>query len=116
MAVGELFTMVKDAISVRKVYSDPIERDGVVVVTAAGIGGGGGAGHSDDQKGQQGEGGGFGLGGAPTGAYVIKDGNVRWVPAVDVNRMFMLVASVLIAFLCTRARIAHVRAKAYSAR
>ncbi|EHR50912.1 Sporulation protein YtfJ (Spore_YtfJ) [Saccharomonospora marina XMU15] len=115
MAVGELFTVVKDAISVRKVYSEPIERDGVVVVTAASVGGGGGAGHSDDQKGQQGEGGGFGLGGAPTGAYVLKDGNVRWVPAVDVNRMFMLVAAVVMTFLFTRARIAGARAKAQSA-
>lgn len=114
--MGELFTMIKDAISVRKVYSEPIERDGVVVVTAASVGGGGGAGHSDDQKGSQGEGGGFGLGGAPTGAYVIKDGNVRWVPAVDVNRVLLLATSVLIAFLCTRARIAKVRAKAHSAR
>lgn len=48
----------------------------------------------------------------PAGAYVIKDGRVRWRPAVDVNRLFATVGAVAIAYLLTRARIEKARAKA----
>lgn len=44
----------------------------------------GGAGH--DEKGQEGEGAGFGAGARPVGAYVVKDAKVSGLPAVDVNR------------------------------
>jgi hypothetical protein len=34
-------------------------------------------------------GGGFGVSARPIGAYVIRDGEVRWRPAVDVNRLML---------------------------
>ncbi len=37
----------------------------------------------------KGSGGGFGLSASPVGAYVIKDGKVTWMPAVDVNRVII---------------------------
>jgi hypothetical protein len=47
----------------------------------------------------------------PVGAYVIKDGTVRWEPAVDVNRIVLggqilggLVLLVLVLFRITRRR------------
>ena len=65
-------------------------------------GGGGGGGHDD--RGQEGEGGGFGLIARPAGAYVIKQGRVVWRPAVDVNRLLATVGAVVIAYLLTPGR------------
>jgi uncharacterized spore protein YtfJ len=79
----ELLSGVRDSISVQRVYGDPIEQDGVVVIPAAAVGGGGGGGGDSEANG----GGGFGLGARPVGAYVIKDGEVSWKPAIDVGRM-----------------------------
>ena len=59
-----------------------------------------------------GEGGGFGVVARPAGAYVIKDGRVRWRPAVDVNLLFATIGAVAIAYLFTRARIEKARATA----
>jgi uncharacterized spore protein YtfJ len=81
--VDELLSGVRDAISVRRVYGDPIERDGVVLVPAAAVGGGGGGGGDNANNG----GGGFGLGARPVGAYVIKDAEVTWKPAIDPFRL-----------------------------
>ncbi|NKQ56238.1 sporulation protein [Amycolatopsis sp. K13G38] len=112
MKFTELATTVREAISVRRVYAEPYERDGVVIIPAATVSGGAGGGNGHDEKGQEGEGGGFGVGARPVGAYVVKDAKVAWMPAVDVNRLLMTIASVLIVFLITRARIVKARAKA----
>ena len=40
MNVEELLSGARDAISVRRVFGDPIEHDGVVVVPAAAVSGG----------------------------------------------------------------------------
>ena len=84
--VDEMMEGVRDAISVRRVFGDPIEAEGVTIVPAARVGGGGGGGGDSEHNG----GGGFGLGGKPVGAYVIRDGQVTWRPAVDVNRLIGL--------------------------
>ena len=73
---------------------------------AGGAGGGGGR----DERGQEGEGCGFGVRARPAGAYVIKDGRVWWRPAVDVNRLFATIGAVAIAYLFTRVRIEKARA------
>jgi uncharacterized spore protein YtfJ len=77
-----------------KVYIEPIRQDGLIVIPAASVGGGGGGGGggSGEQSGPgsgSGEGGGFGLRAKPAGAFVIKEGKVRWQPAVDVNRVIL---------------------------
>ena len=79
MNVDELLSGARDAITVRRVFGDPIEQDGVVVIPAAAVGGGGGGGGDNEDNG----GGGFGLRARPVGAYVIKDGEVTWKPAID---------------------------------
>ena len=56
--------------------------------------------------------GGFGLGARPVGAYALKDGKVRWLPAVDVNRLLATLGAVVIVYLISRARIARARARA----
>jgi uncharacterized spore protein YtfJ len=79
-----------DAITVTRVYGEPYERDGAVLIPAAAIrGGGGGGGGEDATGGGSGSGGGFSLGARPVGAYVIEDGHVRWEPAVDATRIVL---------------------------
>jgi uncharacterized spore protein YtfJ len=112
MKVAELVTTVRDAITVTRVFAEPYEKDGVTVIAAATVAGGGGGGGGHDDRGQEGEGGGFGVSARPAGAYVIKDGRVRWRPAVDVNRLFATIGAVAIAYLFTRARIQKARAMA----
>jgi uncharacterized spore protein YtfJ len=110
MKVTELATTVRDAITVTRVFAEPYEKDGVTVIAAATVAGGGGGGGGHDERGQEGEGGGFGVAARPAGAYVVKDGRVRWRPAVDVNRLFATIGAVVIAYLFTRARIQKARA------
>ena len=81
--VDELLAGARDAISVTRVFGEPIEAEGVTLIPAAKVGGGGGGGGDNEDNG----GGGFGIGAKPVGAYVIKDGEVGWQPAVDVNRI-----------------------------
>ncbi|WP_433197768.1 sporulation protein [Nocardia sp. CA-107356] len=96
MKYSELLTRVQDAITVRKVFGEAHESNGVTVIPAASVGGGGGGG-GQGAEGVGGEGAGFGLGGAPVGAFVLRDGKLTWHPAVDVNALFATVGRVLIA-------------------
>src|SRR5262245_47291629 len=94
----ELLGGARDAISVKRVYGGPIESEGVTVVPVAKVGGGGGGGGDNENNG----GGGFGLGAKPVGAYVIKDGDVSWQPAVDVNRIIAFAFILGLAFALRR--------------
>jgi uncharacterized spore protein YtfJ len=76
------------ASTAEKVFVSPIERDGLTVIPAATVGAGGGSGNQGGEPGS-GERGGFGLRAKPAGAFVIRNGSVRWQPAVDVNRLVM---------------------------
>lgn len=102
MDINQLVSTAQDAITVRRVYGEPIEKDGVTVIAAARVTGGvgGGVGHEKDQEG---EGGGFGINASPAGAFVIKDGTVRWVPARDPQRMLATVGVVVLGALFARA-------------
>lgn len=99
----------RDAITVRRVFGEPYERDGATVIPAAAIAGAaGGGGGEDPETGQQGGGSGFGIRARPIGAYVIEDGRVRWEPARDPTRVILgaqlLVGIVLVAGLVLRRR------------
>jgi uncharacterized spore protein YtfJ len=98
MNVDELLGGVRDAISVRRVFGDPIEHDGVLVVPVAKVGGGGGGGSDTEHNG----GGGFGIGARPVGVYVVKDGEVSWRPAVDPIRIALVVVAALALLLRAR--------------
>lgn len=102
MKIDEFLSRSHESVSARRVYAEPYESDGVTVIPAASIAGGGGGGGGADGEGHEGGGGGFGLYGRPAGAYVIKDGKVQWVPAVDVHRIFFGVCAVAVAYLLGR--------------
>jgi uncharacterized spore protein YtfJ len=96
-------------LSARRVFGEPVERDGVTLIPAVRIRGKGG-GH--DRKAAKGAGGGVGgvrVSARPAGVYVIRDGRVTWMPAVDVNRIVVgaqLVGVILgvVAIVVRRAR------------
>jgi uncharacterized spore protein YtfJ len=104
MKIEDLITGVKNSVEAKKVYAEPYERNGVTVIAAASISGGTGGGSGRDEKGQEGEGGGFGIAARPTGAYVIKGDDVRWVPAVDVNKLIATLGAVAVAAIFVAAR------------
>lgn len=83
MKALEILEQAREAMSVRRVFGEPYQEEGVTVIPAAHIRGGGGGGGDTEGNG----GGGFGLVASPAGAYVIKGGEVAWRPAVDVNRL-----------------------------
>lgn len=86
--VDELLEGARDAMTVLRVFGDPIEWDGVTVIPAAVVRGGGGGGSDSENNG----GGGFGLVPRPVGVYAIRGGDVHWQPAVDPARGWQIVA------------------------
>jgi uncharacterized spore protein YtfJ len=108
MNVDEMLTGARDAMTVKRVYGDPIERDGILVIPAAKVmGGGGGGGDSENNAG-----GGFGVSAQPAGAWIIKDGEVAWEPAIDATRLGTLAMVVAIVFLLTVRAIGKANARA----
>ena len=104
MDVNELVVTTRDALTARRVFGEPYERDGVTVIPAAVLRGGVGGGGGQDERGQHGEGGGFGLIARPAGAYIVRGGTVRWRPALDVNRAIGVAGTVAVVWLLTAAR------------
>jgi uncharacterized spore protein YtfJ len=88
--VDELMSQTRDALTVKRVFGEPYERNGVTVIPAASVrGGAGGGGGRDDDNQTEGSGGGLGLMAHPAGAFVVKDGDVSWRPALDLNRVIL---------------------------
>ena len=110
MKVEEVLNAAKDSITVKRVFGEPYEKDGLTVIPAAAVRGGAGGGSGQDDKGQEGGGGGFGVNGRPAGAFVIKDGQISWRPAVDPNGIVVMVGLAVVAYVLTRPRMARARA------
>jgi uncharacterized spore protein YtfJ len=89
MNVQEVLSQSRDAMSVGRVFGEPIERNGVTIVPVAQVMGGGGGGGGQSDKGEQGSGVGYGMRAIPAGVYLIKGDDVEWKPAVDVNRAIL---------------------------
>ncbi|MDQ1287851.1 MAG: hypothetical protein QG622_1416 [Actinomycetota bacterium] len=102
MTPEEIMEKVGDNLSVRRVFGEPIERDGTVVIPVAIVAGGGGVGSGTSEAGD-GMGGGFGGLTRGIGAYTIRNGEVRFVPAVDI------VALAGIGLMCLRVLVSVLR-------
>ena len=85
----DVMDQVRDTLTVKRVFGEPYEHDGVTIVPVASVMGGGGGGSGEEGEKGSGEGAGYGLVAKPAGIYVIKGDDVRWQPAVDVNRIVM---------------------------
>jgi uncharacterized spore protein YtfJ len=122
MNVEELMNRVGQNLSVGRAFGAAYEKDGTLVIPVALVAGGGGGGEGTSPSGVGGPGGeaagdgestagvepatgsGGGFGGVvmPVGAYVVKDGAVRWMPAVNVN--IVILAGLGVIRLVLRAR------------
>jgi uncharacterized spore protein YtfJ len=108
MDVDGTLRKARGLMQARRVYGEPVERDGVTVIPAASISGGGGGGGSEDGNGTSDGGIGFGMTGSPVGAWVIRDGSAEWKPSLDLNRALrgaqLLALLLLLAFWLLRRR------------
>jgi uncharacterized spore protein YtfJ len=97
MDVGKLLEKVSDQVSVRRAFGAAYEKNGLLIIPVAIVAGGGGGGAARSRRDNAAAeatpqdaapmdaGGGFGGLILPTGVYVVKGDQVRWVPAVDVT-------------------------------
>lgn len=89
--VDEILSEARDVLTVKRVYGEPMSRNGVTVIPAAAVRGGAGGGEGEPGEDTPGgAGGGFGMTARPVGAYQIRDDEVSWVPAADTTRVIML--------------------------
>lgn len=99
MDVANIVGHVKDAVTVKRVFGDPIEKDGVIVITVAVVFGGGGGGEGGDSNHGSGGGGGFAVHARPAGVYVIRGDNVRWEPALDLTAVILGGQKIVLLFI-----------------
>jgi len=104
MDVETLFAKVGQGISAGRSFGPAIEADGCLIVPVAVALGGGGGGDGVHEDGQTGAGGGFATISWPIGAYVVKDGTARWVPALDATRLAIGALALVRALVRVRAR------------
>lgn len=90
MDIDELKSKTADSFTVTRVFGAPVNQDGTLVIPVAMVAGGWGGGErpSDADKGAETGGGSGGLT-RPLGVYVIREGKVRWVPAVNATLVAM---------------------------
>ena len=120
MDVENLLAKASENFSVRRAFGAAYEKDGMLIIPVAMVAGGGGGGTSRSRPansaappdgsaepdstpqdtGPADAGGGFGGLVMPTGAYVVKGDQVRWVPAVDVT--IVVLASLSLARVLAR--------------
>jgi uncharacterized spore protein YtfJ len=113
MNVQEVIGQARDALTVKRVYGEPYEKDGVMVIPAAKVQGGAGGGDGEGPDGTgKGSGSGFGLIARPVGAFVIRGDQITWRPAVDVNRIALGGQIVAIVALLTIRVISKARVRA----
>ena len=84
MTPEEIVARIGDQLGIRRVFGEPVERDGIVVVPVAVAIGGGGGGTGPDE---QGSGAGFGGMVRGIGVYSISNGQVRFIPAIDTTAL-----------------------------
>jgi len=93
MELPEVFGRAAEAGQVRRVFGEPIEREGLTVLPTAavrgGAGGGQGRGPKEGGSDSEGAGGGYGFIARPAGVFVIRGDQVEWRPALDVGRVIL---------------------------
>ena len=109
--VRETIQRATDALTVRRVFGEPYEKNGVTVIPAARVQGGAGGGEGEGPAGEgKGGGSGYAVNAKPTGAFVIRGDEVAWRPAVDVNRVILGAQLVAIAAILLARTIVKFRA------
>ena len=107
----KILDQVQSIIHGTTVFGEPYEKDGVTVIPASHVRGGGGGGSAPEGDGEGGAGGGVGLDARPAGAFVIKAGEVTWVPAFDLSRIVILGQVLMIVAILSWRSVARAKAK-----
>ena len=127
MDAENILARAADNLSVRRAFGTAYEKDGMLIIPVAIVAGGGGGGTGRNRRGNPAAGpgsppeeavtagdvtpqdsarteagGGFGGLVLPSGAYVVKGDEVRWVPAVDVT--IAMLASLSLVRMLARSR------------
>lgn len=100
MQFMDMAAQARDAMTVKRVFGDAYEKDGVTIIPVAWVAGGGGGGGDSQGDG----GGGFGLAAFPVGAYVIKDGDVTWTHSLNLTAIVVVGLMVLKTLIRVRAK------------
>lgn len=116
MDIERLLSGATDSLSVGRCFGKPVEQAGTLVIPVAFVAGGGGGGEGEEAPGEEapgeerkedaarnGRGGGFGGVTWPLGVYVVHEGRVRWVPAVDATRILLGALAIARALVKVRA-------------
>jgi uncharacterized spore protein YtfJ len=115
MDAQDVIMQARDALTVKRVFGEPYEKNGMTVVPVARVRGGAGGGGGESPQGEgKGSGGGFGMSARPVGMFVVRGEDVSWRPAVDVSRIAIGGQVVAIVALLTVRSIVRTRAKARS--
>jgi uncharacterized spore protein YtfJ len=118
MDTENILARLAENLSVRRAFGAAYEKDGMLIIPVALVAGGGGGGTGARPDGPLGAGsaeqdsapkdsrradagGGYGGLVLPSGAYVVKGDQVRWVPAVDTT--ILVLASLSLVRVLTRA-------------
>jgi uncharacterized spore protein YtfJ len=112
MNIADMISQTRDALTVKRVFGEPYEKNGMTVIPVARVrgGAGGGSGEGPDGAGQ-GSGGGMGVMAGPVGVYVVKGDHLSWQPALDLNRVITGGQLVVVVLLLTIRSIVKARAK-----
>ena len=122
LTMDTLVDRFDETLSARRVFGEPVVKNGLTVIPVARIMGGAGGGENPTEPGsggaegteskprQPGFGAGFGLAARPAGVYVLQGDKVQWLPALDVNRVVLGMQVVAIVLLLTIRSIARARA------
>jgi uncharacterized spore protein YtfJ len=117
MDVQTVLSQARDAVTVKRVFGEPYEKNGVTVIPVAKVQGGAGGGDEErphDERKSSGSG--FGMTVRPVGVFLVRGDQVSWRPAVDVNRMVLGGQIVAIAALLTVRAIMRSRSEARAKR
>jgi uncharacterized spore protein YtfJ len=117
MNAKDLLGKIGTNLSVGRSFGTAYEKDGLYIIPVALVAGGGGGGEGatpttdetetlDDTSEGSVVGSGAGFGGVvlPVGAYVVNDGDVKWVPAVNVTLIVLAGLGVLRLLIRTSAK------------
>jgi uncharacterized spore protein YtfJ len=110
-SVERLLSETRDTLTVKRVFGDPFERNGVTVIPVASVRGTAGGGGGGDSEGNGGTGGGFGISARPVGAFVVRGDDVSWRPAYDATRVALIGELVAMVGLLTLRSVLKRRAK-----
>jgi uncharacterized spore protein YtfJ len=113
MELQDVITQARDTMTVKRVYGEPYETEGMTVIPAARVQGGAGTGGGEGPQGEgKGSGTGFGMNARPVGAFMIRGQEMTWRPAVDVTRIILGAQVVAVVALLTVRAVMKARAKA----